>query len=270
MRVRAAVEKDPILNAIHLALTSQSASPDDSRKELPPAVWRDLKEGKYHVLGDNLYRRNGVTCTIVVLKPALQTHLLDASHDHFIAGHFGKDRTLDRVRHVAWWPKVMESAATYCSSCKSCQLAKRATCKRAGLLQGLDSPSQPWDYVHIDFVTALPPGGPMGYDAILVFTCRISKCIMHQTHSHTWDSRQEADGSALRTSCVSEHRSPSSVHQRQSPQLWEYLLADLTCHPLSTDQLGHHPPSTGRRLGGTSHQHAGKSPPRLLRIRFDA
>lgn len=102
-----------------------------------------------------------------------------------MAGHFSHDRTLDRVKRYAWWPEVFDSVSTYCQSCRSCHLAKHPSGKRPGLLMKIDHPFQPWNSIHMDFVTSLPLAGPLGYDAVLVIGCRLTKCIrLIPTHAN--------------------------------------------------------------------------------------
>lgn len=108
-----------------------------------------------------------------------------ACHDHLLAGYFASDRTLERLRQYVWWPKMIDSVSTYCHSFKSCQLAKRPSGERPGLLMTIDDPCQQWDVIHMDFVTSLLVAGPLGYDAFLVISCRLTTCIrLVPTHAN--------------------------------------------------------------------------------------
>ncbi|MBW0513936.1 hypothetical protein O181_053651 [Austropuccinia psidii MF-1] len=46
--------------------------------------------------------------------------------------------------------------------------ANKATGKRYGLIIHVQEPSTPWEVVHMDWVTALPPGGDKSYNTGLV------------------------------------------------------------------------------------------------------
>ncbi|MBW0533575.1 hypothetical protein O181_073290 [Austropuccinia psidii MF-1] len=52
---------------------------------------------------------------------------------------------------------------------------KKATGKRFGLMIHIQEPITPWEVVHMDWVTALPPGGDKRYNACLVIVDRDSK-----------------------------------------------------------------------------------------------
>lgn len=147
-----------------------------SESKLPPTVMKDLKAGKFFMLGDLLYRRDGLTSALVVCDVWTQTQILEMCHDHILSKHQGGDRTYARIRSVAWWPAVRRLCDAYVASCKLCQLTKRRTGKRPGLLQQIEVPQKPWDVIHMDFVTALPLAAN-GINAGLLVTCRMTKAI---------------------------------------------------------------------------------------------
>ena len=64
----------------------------------------------------------------------------------------------------------------YVSSCASCQRNKVPAQKPGGMLQPLPIPERRWGSISTDFVTGLPKT-QNGYDAILVFVCRLTKMI---------------------------------------------------------------------------------------------
>ncbi|MBW0594102.1 hypothetical protein O181_133817 [Austropuccinia psidii MF-1] len=70
------------------------------------------------------------------------------------------------------WQK---DVAEYCKTCDRCQKANKSTGKRLGNMIKIQEPSRPWEIVHMDWVTGLPPGGDRGYNACLVIVDRFSK-----------------------------------------------------------------------------------------------
>ncbi|MBW0516156.1 hypothetical protein O181_055871, partial [Austropuccinia psidii MF-1] len=64
-----------------------------------------------------------------------------------------------------------------------CQKANKSTGKRLGNMMKIQEPGRPWEIVHMDWVTGLPPGGYRSYDACLVIVDRFSKTpIFLQCH----------------------------------------------------------------------------------------
>ncbi|MBW0563335.1 hypothetical protein O181_103050 [Austropuccinia psidii MF-1] len=86
-----------------------------------------------------------------------------------------QDRTMERIETCAWWPSWRKDVIEYCHSCDRCQKANKATGKIFGFMIHIQGPSTPWEVVHMDWVTALPPGGEKSYNACLVFVDRYSK-----------------------------------------------------------------------------------------------
>ncbi|MBW0516380.1 hypothetical protein O181_056095 [Austropuccinia psidii MF-1] len=53
--------------------------------------------------------------------------------------------------------------------------AKKSTDKRLGNMMKIQEPRRPWEIVHMDWVTGLPPGGDRSYNACLVIVERFRK-----------------------------------------------------------------------------------------------
>lgn len=179
-QVSEAYAKDKVFSVVFEAVRANDKSLKDIKLEevkLPPTVLRDLKGGRFYVLDNLLYRRDGLTSALVVTDIWLQTQILDMCHDHLLSGHQGGDRTYARIKSVAWWPAVRRHCDAYVLSCTACHLAKRRTGKPPGLLQEIEVPRKPWDVIHMDFVTALPPSRG-DINAVLLVTCRMTRAIV--------------------------------------------------------------------------------------------
>ncbi|MBW0510770.1 hypothetical protein O181_050485 [Austropuccinia psidii MF-1] len=104
--------------------------------------------------------------------------ILNEFHDSVAAGHLSEDRTLERVKSCSWWPNWKEDVSEYCQTRDRCQKENRATGKKFGMMIQIQEPKSPWEIVHMDWVTALPPGGDRSYNACLVLVDRCSKTPM--------------------------------------------------------------------------------------------
>ncbi|MBW0544659.1 hypothetical protein O181_084374 [Austropuccinia psidii MF-1] len=104
----------------------------------------------------------------------INTILLEC-HDNIYSEHLSEDRTMERIKTCAWWPSWRKDILEYCHSCDRCQKANKATCKRFGLMIHIQKPNTPWEVVHMDWVTALPPGGDKRYNECLVIVDKYSK-----------------------------------------------------------------------------------------------
>ncbi|MBW0565806.1 hypothetical protein O181_105521 [Austropuccinia psidii MF-1] len=133
-------------------------------------IWKKAyDEARFHLLDGILYHRTKNTCVIVS------------------AGDLSEDRTLERVQTCSWWPNWKKDVAEYCQTCDRCQKANRATGKKFGMMIQIQKPKYPWEIVHMDWVTELPPGGDRSYNACLVLVDRYRKNPMllpcHRDHT---------------------------------------------------------------------------------------
>ncbi|MBW0539857.1 hypothetical protein O181_079572 [Austropuccinia psidii MF-1] len=82
---------------------------------------------------------------------------------------------MERIKTCDWWPAWRKDVIWYCHTCDRCQKANKDTGNRFGLIIHIQEPSTPWEVVHMDWVTALPPGGDKCHNACLVIVDRYRK-----------------------------------------------------------------------------------------------
>ncbi|MBW0515024.1 hypothetical protein O181_054739 [Austropuccinia psidii MF-1] len=70
------------------------------------------------------------------------------------------------------WKK---DVSEYCKTCDRFKKANEYTGKRLGNMMKIQEQSRPWEIVHMDWVTGLPPGGDRSYNSCLVTFDRFSK-----------------------------------------------------------------------------------------------
>ncbi|MBW0534107.1 hypothetical protein O181_073822 [Austropuccinia psidii MF-1] len=104
--------------------------------------------------------------------------IIPECHDSVAAGHLSEERTLERVKTCSWWPNWKKDVAEYCQTCDRCEKANIATVKEFVMMIQIQEPKSPWEIVHMDWVTALPPGGDRSYNDCLVLAERYSKTPM--------------------------------------------------------------------------------------------
>ncbi|CAI5524929.1 unnamed protein product [Closterium sp. Naga37s-1] len=104
----------------------------------------------------------------------LRQILLEEFHDVPYAGHFGSNKTLAGIAKYYYWPGMAADVQQFVTSCDTCQRMKSSKQKKAGLLQPLPVPEQPWQVISLDFITGLPSTS-RGHDSILVVIDKFSK-----------------------------------------------------------------------------------------------
>jgi hypothetical protein len=99
--------------------------------------------------------------------------VMKSEHDSKIAGHFGRDRTLELISRNFFSPKTDDYVQQYCNECANCQRMKAPRHAKHGLLHPLELPCKPWTHISTDFITDLPESS--GYTKILVVVDRFTK-----------------------------------------------------------------------------------------------
>jgi hypothetical protein len=85
-----------------------------------------------------------------------RTEILRLHHNHPTAGQFANSQTQDLVNRKYYWPGLPRNVKEYCSTCLECQQNKAPTHQRYSDLQLLPTPTEPWSYIAMDFITELP------------------------------------------------------------------------------------------------------------------
>ncbi|MBW0544434.1 hypothetical protein O181_084149 [Austropuccinia psidii MF-1] len=101
--------------------------------------------------------------------------ILHECHDRIYYAHLSEDKTLEKVKSCAWWSSWRKEIIGYFHTCNRCQSKTRSTGKKFGPMIHIQEPKYPWEVVHMDWVTALPPSGDKSYNSCLVIVDRYSK-----------------------------------------------------------------------------------------------
>ncbi|MBW0581427.1 hypothetical protein O181_121142 [Austropuccinia psidii MF-1] len=139
-------------------------------------IWRkSYDEGRLKLLDGIIYHRTQHTCVMTVVDRSLINLVLEECHDSPFSGHLSEDRKRKKIKTCIWWPMWQKDVAEYCKTCVRCQKANKYTGKRLENMIKIQEPSRPWEIVHMNWVTSLPPGGYRSYNACIVIFDRFSK-----------------------------------------------------------------------------------------------
>ncbi|MBW0564143.1 hypothetical protein O181_103858 [Austropuccinia psidii MF-1] len=152
--------------------------------------------------------------------------ILHECHDSVAAGHLSEDRTLERVKTCSWWPNWKKDVSEYCQTCGRCQNENRATGKKFGMMIQIQEPKCPWEIVHMDWVTALSPGGDRSYNACLVLVDRYSKTPIDRDPKFTsalWTNLHNLFGTKLSLS-TAYHPQTDGLAERTIQTLEDMII----------------------------------------------
>jgi hypothetical protein len=116
----------------------------------------------------NLSSKHEVRKQLVIPKPMRQ-EIMTMYHDSYVTGHYGVDRTFQRLNERVYWDTMYQDVYNYCQSCIVC--AKRKTPHRTKKLVSGTLPiaAYPWQRISIDVVGPMPVS-LTGNSYILVLT----------------------------------------------------------------------------------------------------
>ncbi|MBW0495377.1 hypothetical protein O181_035092 [Austropuccinia psidii MF-1] len=122
-------------------------------------IWKKSYDvGRFHLLDGIIYHRTKHTCVITVVDRSLSNLVLKECHDSPFSGYLSEDRTREKVKTCIWWSMWQRDFSEYFKTCDRFQKANKSTGKKLGNFIKIQEPSRPWEIVHMDWVTGLPPG----------------------------------------------------------------------------------------------------------------
>lgn len=177
--------------------------------------------------------------------PSAQRPLvLEWGHNARVAGHPGRQRTMELIDRTFWWPTMKDDVNEYVSACPVCLANKVDNQRPQGLLHPLPIARRPWSHVSLDFVTGLPISN--GFNTVLVVVDRFSKMSRFVPLQKLPTARQTAD--TIMKEIVRYYGPPEEILSDRGPQFiarfWKsfWQLMGVTIRLTS----GYHPQSNGQ------------------------
>ena len=122
--------------------------------------------------GDFWYRDGKLCIPSTPRTAAVKEEVIRQAHDD--AGHFARDRTVELVQRLYYWPTLQRDVASYVKTCPACQRTKPGKESQQGLVQPMPLPSKPFESMSLDLIVGLPVS-KAGNSAMVVFVDRFSK-----------------------------------------------------------------------------------------------
>jgi len=98
---------------------------------------------------------------------------MKSEHDSKVAGHFGRDRTMELISRNFYCQSMEYDIRKFCTKCDNCHRTKAPRHPKHGLLHPLEVPNKPWTHISTDSIRDLPKSG--GKRNILVVVDRFTK-----------------------------------------------------------------------------------------------
>jgi hypothetical protein len=169
---------DPVFRSVYHRLQSKETSPSTIGYTL-------RSDGTLHYrtsYGDR-----------VCLPKDMIVECLKLAHDAL--GHFGVDKTYDRVTATYYRPGLSTIVADYVKHCHECGINKTARRRPFGSLLSIDPPydriPRAFESINMDLIVGLPKSG--GYDAVLTVVDRFTKAVIFAPTTSDFTAASLAD-----------------------------------------------------------------------------
>jgi len=147
----------------------EKARLDDKYKEICTQVIKGGNIDKSFTITDDLLCWKNR----IYVPEGMRQRVIQSEHDSKVAGHFGRDRTMELISRNFYWTNMERDVRKYCSECDICQRTKAPRHAKHGLLHPLELACKPWTHISTDFITDLPESE--GATIILVVVDRFTK-----------------------------------------------------------------------------------------------
>ena len=165
----------------------------------------------------------------------MRENLTKEKHTSGLGGHFGVDKTFEKLSHFYFWPKMRYEVEKYVKNCKVFQYAKGRS-QNTGLYVPIPIPDRPWDMVSMYFVLGLPKT-QKGNDTIFVVVVRFSKMAHFIPCYKTSVATHEAN--LFFEENVRLHGFPKSTNQTETPYFL-VIFGEPCGRNLAQDQVSIH------------------------------
>lgn len=110
-------------------------------------------------------------CEQIVVPSTYREDILKMAHEDPLAGHFGINKTKQRILRQFFWPSVDQDVRDFCKSCHSCQMVGKPNQKiPQAPLQPIPAFDDPFSHVIVDCVGPLPKS-KKGMQYLLTIMC---------------------------------------------------------------------------------------------------
>lgn len=92
----------------------------------------------------------------IYVPEGMRQRVIMSEHDSNVAGHFGRETTVELISRDFNWPNIERDIRKHCNKWDVCQLTKAPSHAKPGLHHPLELRGKPWTHSSTDSITDLP------------------------------------------------------------------------------------------------------------------
>lgn len=181
---------------------------------------------------------------LIYVPNKLRNEIIKRHHDDLTHGHMGVEKTVEHVSRNYYFPNMNRKVRFYIQGCDTCQRNKPARHAPYGELQLSETPTKPWEWITMDFITKLPVSDK--HDMIMVVVDRLTKYAYMIPTTETINAEQMAN--ILLRHVIANHGMPSKITSDRdklfTSKMWQ-SFADLVGIELRLS-TAYHPQTNGQ------------------------
>jgi transposase InsO family protein len=142
-------------------------------------ILNNIKKYKQYIIKNDLLMRRLTPPVPYVPQGVLRQSILKIYHDTAANGaHFGRDKTLHKIKTRYFWPSMYKDIDNYVKSCIPCAQYNIRRRKTPGALRPITPPDGVWQLVSMDFHGPITPTSQRGNKYIISLTDVLSKFVV--------------------------------------------------------------------------------------------
>jgi len=139
----------------------------------------NIKKYKQYTIKDDLLMRRIKPLVPYVPTGELRQTILKIYHDSAANGaHFGRNKTLHKIKTRYFWPSMYKDIDNYIKSCIPCAQHNPRRQKTPGALRPIKPPEGVWQLVSMDYHGPISPTSQRGNKYIITLTDVLSKFVI--------------------------------------------------------------------------------------------
>jgi len=164
-----------------------------------------------------------IVVQLIVPKTRIK-QILEEAHDSLSGGHFGINKTLEKIRKIFYWASCKQDMEEWCRSCKVCLARRGPTGKGKSPLQ-IYNVGAPFKRIQMNVLGPLPLTISGNKYLLVVVDC-FSKWVEVFPLKN---NRARTVAKTFLNQIVSRHRVPVEVHKGQGRNFESRVFRELSC-----------------------------------------
>ncbi|CAF4407179.1 unnamed protein product [Rotaria sp. Silwood2] len=209
-------------------------------------ILNNIKKYKNYIIKHNLLMRKLNHPVPYVPQGDFRKTILQIYHDTAANGaHFGRDKTIHKIKQRYFWPSMYKDINNYIKSCILCAQFNPRRQKNPGTLRPIKAPDGVWQLVSMDFHGPITPTSQRGNKYIISLTDVLSKFVVTKA---VRDNTAQTVVRFLKEDIISKFGTPKCILTDNGTHFTSTLMNELikqigTTHLYSTP---YHPQTNGQ------------------------